>query len=255
MCDVDTKVRDSGKILDKATGTLYGLGIGPGDPELLTVKAVRVLDRVDRIFAPKPETKSSSFAVEIIKDFVKDPGKIEELVFPMTRDVADLRHFWEEAASRVCSELTMGKDAAFVTLGDPFIYSTYNYLLRNIRRLDKNLKIITIPGISSINAASSIMEESLAEGDERFAIMPLPENVEELKNIFSIFDTVVLLKIGKNLDQLIRFLKDEGLDDASYFISRIGTSDQYFSKGLSSLKEEVSGYLSTMIVKCGIKKG
>jgi len=249
MRDVNTKVTDSEKKPDRPIGTLYGIGLGPGDPELLTLKAVRILNSVDIIFSPRSGVKSTSMAANIINGIITDADKIEELVFPMTKDVNELHHFWGEAALRVYNELTRGKDAAFITLGDPFIYSTYNYLLRCIRKLDETLNVITIPGISAINSASSNMEVSLVEADEKFVVMPLPENLEELKNIFAMFDTVVLLKIGKNLDALVRFLKDEGLDGSSYFISRIGSDEQYISKGLSLLREGESGYFSTMIVK------
>ncbi|MDY6933407.1 MAG: precorrin-2 C(20)-methyltransferase [Spirochaetota bacterium] len=244
MCDVNKEVKIN------RLGTLYGIGIGPGDPELVTLKALKILKMVDIIFAPKASTKSSSIAREIVERLV-DAASIEELVFPMTRDKDELHRFWGLSAHRVYSALSSGRDAAFITLGDPLIYSTYSYLLRYLRREDEDLHIVTIPGISAINAAASAMEIPIAEGDERFVIMPLPKEMEELKDALRNFDTVIILKIGKDLERLKNFLMDEGLGESSYFINRIGTDEEYYAKGMSLLKQDASGYLSTMIIRTG----
>lgn len=233
----------------KPKGTLFGIGIGPGDPQLLTLKAVNILKKVDSIFAPKPNIKSTSIAANIIRNYIQKKGKVKEVVFPMTKDKEILGRFWGRAASRVYEELSKGKDVAFVTIGDPFIYSTYIYLLRHIRKLDGGLKVVTVPGISAINAASSLLEVSLACAGERFVVMPLPEDLKKLKSVLLQFDTVVLLKIGKNLGKLISFLKKEGLKNCSFFVRRIGYPEQYIAKDLSFLNEETSGYLSTAIIK------
>ncbi len=235
-------------------GILYGIGIGPGDPELLTLKAMEILKNVDTIFAPKPEIESTSAAADIIRDCILKK-EVKELVFPMTKDRRKLEKFWKKAAVMVYQELSSGNNAAFITIGDPFIYSTYIYLLRYIRKLDKDLKVVTVPGISAVNAASSLLEVPLAEGNEKFAVLPLPARLEELRDVLSMFDTVVLLKIGKDLRRLVEFLKVEGLDKSSFFVRRIGHPEQYIAKGLSlpDIDEKTSGYLSTMIIKRVVK--
>ena len=236
----------------KKVGTFFGIGLGPGDPELLTLKAEKILRKVNVIFAPKPEVKSTSTAADIIKGYIQKK-KVREIVFPMTKNKRKLEKFWKKAAVIVYQELSSGNNAAFITIGDPFIYSTYIYLLRYIRKLDKDLKVVTVPGISAVNAASSLLEVPLAEGNEKFAVMPLPARLEELRNVLSMFDTVVLLKIGKDLRRLVEFLKAEGLDKSSFFVRRIGHPEQYIAKGLSlpDVNEKTSGYLSTMIIKRG----
>lgn len=232
-------------------GILYGIGVGSGDPELLTLKAGKILEKVDIIFAPKPEVESTSTSMDIIKKYIQKK-EVKELIFPMTKDRKKLEKFWKKAAMSVYEKLSSGKDAAFITIGDPFIYSTYIYLLRYIRKLDENVKVVTIPGISAINASSSLLGVPLAEGNEKFAVMPLPEHLEELKTILSMFDTVVLLKIGKSLNRLVKFLKEEGLDKTSFFVRQAGLTGQYIAKDLSSLDVDgkTPGYLSTMIIKC-----
>lgn len=106
-------------------GTLYGIGIGPGDTELLTVKAVSVLNSVDVIFSPRSAPKKDSIARKIIEPVLKGNARVEELVFPMTKDRDTLERHWAQATEDVAEVLRSGKDAAFITLGDPFFYSTY----------------------------------------------------------------------------------------------------------------------------------
>ena len=144
----------------KSKGTLFGIGIGPGDPQLLTLKAKEILRKADVIFAPKARIKSGSMAVDIIKSHIRKTDKVKQLLFPMTKDKKRLQSFWKRAALRVYKEISLGKNVAFVTVGDPFIYSTYIYLLRHIRKLDKQLKVVTVPGISAINAASALLTDT-----------------------------------------------------------------------------------------------
>ncbi|MEW5691700.1 MAG: precorrin-2 C(20)-methyltransferase [Candidatus Hydrogenedentota bacterium] len=233
----------------KPKGTFFGIGIGPGDPKLLTLKAIEILKKVDIIFAPKSRIKTDSLAAEIIKPYIPKNSIIREVIFPMSRDKKRLANFWEKAALKIYREISLGKDVAFITMGDPFVYSTYIYLSREIRRLNKNLKIVTVPGISSINAASSLLEIPLACSDEKFAVIPMPGNLKELKGIFSLFDTVVLLKIGNALSKLVKFLKKEGLEKQAFFVSRAGLSKQLVGGDISSLNKKTSGYLSIVIVK------
>jgi precorrin-2/cobalt-factor-2 C20-methyltransferase len=230
-------------------GVLYGVGIGPGDPELLTIKAQRILRSVPVIFAPKADSESSSIAAEIIKSHIPNKRKIKQLVFPMTRDRKILRAFWEQAATSVYKVLSSGKDTAFITLGDPFIYSTYSYLLTAIKKLDSNVTTVTVPGISSINAASSLLEIPLVEASEKYLVMPLPKNFAEIKKALALVDSLVILKIGKNLDKLLKFLKREKLNKTSYFVQRIGLPGQHITKDISLLSDTASGYLSMMIIK------
>lgn len=238
------------KIVSKSrTGVLYGIGLGPGDPQLLTLKSKQILDSVSVIFAPKAGAEASSLAADIIKSHVRNKNKISKLVFPMTRDKKLLQKFWEQAAEKVYKTLAEGKDAAFVTLGDPFIYSTYGYLLKAVKKLDENLTTVTLPGISSVNAAASLMNIPLVEGDEKYTVMPLPENLNDISRALSFSETVVLLKIGKNLPALLNYLKRKKLDKTSYFAQRIGLKGQIVTENISSLPKNTAGYLSMMIIK------
>ena len=150
-------------------GKLYGVGIGPGDPKLLTLKAKEALEKADIIFAPKGSDEGISVARGIIEQVIENKKTYVELTFPMTKDKKLLREYWKKAGQRIAGELKKGKQAAFVTLGDPFIYSTYIYLLKMLKQDFPGIKVETIPGISAFNAAASRAGFSLLEGREKMA--------------------------------------------------------------------------------------
>ena len=239
----------------KHKGRLYGIGIGPGDSELITVKAVSLLKKVDVVFTPCAGIKSKSYAAEIVEKYVSK-HKVKTIIFPMSKNEKTLKGFWQKAALEVYGKILQGKDAAFITIGDPMIYSTYIYLLRYIRKLDKDIEIQTIPGVSVVNAVASLFSVPLAEGDEKFAVLPLPEKLSDIKEVLKRFDTVVLLKIGKNLKRLAEFLKKEKLKYRFYFAKRIGRCDQYIAKDISELDscQKAIGYMSTMIIRKNNRK-
>ncbi len=239
----------------KGRGKLYGIGIGPGDPELLTIKACKILKKVDKVFAPRSSILAESLALRIIGDTVPK-SKIRTIVFPMTKEKKRLKEFWEKAAKKVYKELSRGNDIAFITIGDPFIYSTYMYLLRYIKKLDKSIDICTIPGVSVVNAIASLCNVPLVEAEEKFAVLPLPNKMSQLKNVLNQFDTVVLLKIGKGLKRLVRFLEKEGYDGSVYFAKRIGRPEEVVAHNLSqiNLNKKTLGYMSTMIIRSKKRK-
>ena len=232
-------------------GELYGIGIGPGDPELLTIKGYNILKKADVIYAPRARIKGVSFAAEIIKKYVSK-DKIKTIIFPMSRNRKTLKEFWQKAALKVYRDLCQGKTVGFVTIGDPLVYSTYMYLLRHLRRIDKDTDIHTVPGVSAVNAIASVFSVSLAEADERLAVIPLPRRIADLKQILKQFDTVVLLKIGKDLNRLVNFLKKEKFDGGFYFAKRLGCPEQYIVDNLSKLDmaaEKNLGYMSIIVLR------
>lgn len=231
------------------TGKLCGIGLGPGDPGLLTVKALGRLMEADIVFVPKSGKKIESLARSIAEQAAPCTLCFEELTFPMTRDRNKLKSYWSKAADRVISEVEAGKNIAFVTLGDPSIYSTYTYLLASIKEKRPDIPCETIPGISIINAGAALAGISLTEGRDTMAILPLPQDLESLTKTIEQFSTVVLMKIGKRLPDLIAFLKDRRLENSSYFISRAGLPGQHIAKGMADLDHSLSGYLSTVIIK------
>ena len=229
-------------------GNFYGIGLGPGDPELLTLKALHTIQKADCIFVPKSDSKEDSLALEIVKDYVKGKRVIEQ-VYPMTKDKQTLNTAWLKAAEEIHTEVKNGHDVVYLTLGDPMTFSTYIYLLRHLNTMLPEKAIHTIPGITSYNAAACLANYPLLTGDERLAVIPIPENIEELRPVLETFDTVVMMKVAKKLDEIILLLEKMKLSGNAVFASYIGQKDAYLTCDITSLKGSGRGYMSVMIVK------
>lgn len=251
MRSVDCGVRNE-ENNNSAFGKLYGIGIGPGDPELLTVKAVKLLNKVDTIFVPKATDDGKSFAKEIVKTVIAGKKKFIEITFPMTRDRKKLQSSWLDAAKKIAGELGPRKTAAFVTIGDPFIYSTYIYLLENMRKNFPEIEYETVPGISAFSAAAASVGLPLLIGNEKLAIFPVSKSLKGLTEILKDFDTVILMKIGSKLESVLRFLKKKKLLELSVLVSHAGQPNEKIIRNLASLKDKKLGYLSVIIVRSKI---
>lgn len=230
------------------TGNFYGIGLGPGDPELLTLKALRTIQNADCIFVPKSDAKEDSLALEIVKDYVKGKKVIEQ-IYPMTKDKQTLNAAWMKAADEIHTEIKNGNNAVYLTLGDPMTFSTYIYLLRCLTALLPAHAMHTIPGITSYNAAACAANYPLLTGDEKLAVIPVPRDIAELRPILESFDTVVMMKVAKKLDEVIQLLEDMKLSENALFASYVGQKDAYLTCDIVSLKGGGMGYMSVLIVK------
>jgi precorrin-2/cobalt-factor-2 C20-methyltransferase len=233
------------------TGTLYGIGVGPGDPELITLKALKVLQRVDHIFASCSTKNNYSLALSIVRSHLNGAG-LEPLPFPMTRDPQTLQAAWESNARRVLEVLGAGVDAAFVTLGDPLTYSTFGYLLKTVKRLNPGTRIITIPGITSYAAAAALTHLPLTEGEESFFVVSGAMGAARLREVLDKTDNIVMLKTYRHFDDIYRALEELNLLDRATCISRCGLEGETVVDDLRSLKGAPLPYLSMIIIK---KKG
>ena len=231
-------------------GKLYGVGIGPGDPKLLTLRAKEVIDQADIIFCPKGDEDGTSWARSIIETTTSGAKEFVELPFPMTRDKRVLQAYWEKAAGRIAEELSQGKQGAFITLGDPLIYSTYVYLLRTLLKNFPDIEVETIPGISAFTAAAARAQVPLVQGDERMAVLPVRSDLRGLREVLAAFDTVILMKVGSKLEKVVALLGELDLLKHSVLVSHVGQPGERMIHDLSSLKEvRREGYLSVIIVK------
>ncbi|MFQ5963605.1 MAG: precorrin-2 C(20)-methyltransferase [Candidatus Scalinduaceae bacterium] len=236
------------KCKSNKTGHFYGIGVGPGDNELLTLKAVRIIKYVDCIFVPKADSKESSLALEIARDVVTGK-RIVEQVYPMVRDKAKLNTAWLKAANEITYEIGLGNNVAYLTIGDPLTFSTYCYLLQHLSKLIPSHNIHTIPGITSYNAAACLANFPLIEQDEKLAVVPISKDVSELRPILNNFETIVLMKVAKKLNEIIELLEEMRLIDHSLFASYVGFKNEFITHDLNSLRKSGKGYLSVIIVK------
>jgi precorrin-2/cobalt-factor-2 C20-methyltransferase len=230
------------------TGTLYGIGVGPGDPELITLKAIKVLHRVPHIFAACSTKNSYSLALGIVRCHLNGAG-IEHLPFPMSKDPGVLAAAWEQNARRVLEVLATGSDAAFVTLGDPLTYSTFGYLLKTLKVLDPGVSIVTIPGITSYSAAAALTHIPLTEGEESFYLVSGALGAAQLKEVVDKSDNIVILKTYRYFDEIYRVLEDMDLLDRATCISRCGLEGETIVENLRDLKGRDLPYLSMIIIK------
>jgi precorrin-2/cobalt-factor-2 C20-methyltransferase len=230
------------------TGTLYGIGVGPGDPELITLKALKILEQTPHIFAATSSKNSYSLALNIVQSHLKG-AQVEPLSFPMSREKAVLQEAWEKNARRVLEVLATGSDAAFITLGDPLTYSTFGYLLKAIKRLDPAVRVITIPGITSYQAAAALTQTPLGEGEDSFLVVSGARGAAKLRETVDKTDTVVLLKTYRHANDILAALEELGLTDRSVCISRCGLDGETVVEDVRALKGQPLPYFSMIIVR------
>lgn len=234
-------------------GTLYGIGIGPGDPELITLKAARLISACRNIFVPKARDAAESVALDIARPLISREARIFELLFPMTADRGELAERWREAARSVADVLETGEDGCFLTLGDPLLYSTYIYLLRALRQLNPDLAGVTVPGITAFGAAAALTDFPVGEGRRPVTIVPAADDLAAVRQALAAGGTVVLMKIGKRLAEVIDLLEQEGLAQEAVFVSHATMAEQRIERDLGRLKAEgpEAGYLSIILVHAG----
>lgn len=217
------------------SGKIYAIGVGPGDPELLTLKAVKIIKNVDVIACPERSGKPG-MAYRIAEQAVPKISSKELLLleFPMRKDELSRAH--EKAACHVISYLSEGKDVAFLTLGDPEFYSTFYYVADIIK--DQGYEIEIISGITSFSAASARLKLPISLGDESVMIT---------SGTYCEFDgTLVILKVGKRLKEIKEQVS--AAQKNAYLVENYGMPDERVYPELNSIPDE-AGYLSVMIVK------
>jgi precorrin-2/cobalt-factor-2 C20-methyltransferase len=233
-----------------AKGILYGIGIGPGDPELITLKGLRILQRTEIIAYPISRVGERSIALSILEKAINLAGKEKiELLFPMRYEPEMLWLSWEEAIKRIIDHLDQGKDVAFITTGDVTLYSTFIYLFEIMQDKYPHIQVRFVPGISSISASAAAVSLPLGKADERVAIFPATADRERLREALDDFDSVVLLKVSRVFDQVYEMLKEMDLLNKAILFQRIGTEQERIIHDLSPLVGSEVDYMSLLIVK------
>lgn len=232
----------------KESGTLYGIGVGPGDPELIPIKAVRVLQQMDCIFSASSNKNSYSLAVRIAWPHLPSEVPVQLLPFPMCMDQEIASRAWVDHAQTIIRELEQGHNAAFLTLGDPLTYSTYGYLLRSIREMAPHLPVETIPGITSYQAGAAAVNTPLVEGEENLVILSGVKGGDNLRKIAADSDNVVFLKAYKNLSDIADALEEQGVRH-SVGVVRCGFPEQQVFTDLRQMCRQNPKYWSMVIAK------
>ncbi len=227
------------------SGRLIGVGVGPGDPELLTLKGLRVLREADEVFVPVADTGEVGRAEATVREHM-EPGRIKRLLFALSDDEGARARNWENAAREVSEPLREDKTCAFATIGDPNVYSTFTYLARTVREVLPEVDIKTVPGITAMQDLASRSGTVLLEGDERLALLSFTAGESVLQSALSEFETVVCYKGGSRLREVLEIAGETSrLQDATYG-SRLGMEGEKIVPASEMVGRE-GLYLSTVI--------
>jgi precorrin-2/cobalt-factor-2 C20-methyltransferase len=224
-------------------GRLIGVGVGPGDPEHLTLKALAALQGADRVFVPVTDTGSRR-AEHVIAPHV-DPDRIERLLFAMRDDAARAGN-WDRAGEAIAAVVRAGGTAAFATIGDPNVYSTFSYVAETVRFLVRDVEVTTVPGIMALQDLAARSGTVLVEGDERLALVPWTAGEEHLREALDHFDTVVVYKGGRHLPRLLETIDEAGRLQESVYGEQLGLDGE--AVGAAEARDGRGPYMSTVIV-------
>ena len=235
---------------------LVGIGVGPGDVELLTVKAVKAIHNADIIMCPASKEDRPSIALSVIESII-DKSKNQEiikLIFPMTKDRDILEASWKKNAKIMAETVLKGKNVVYITVGDPYLYSTWIYMHRDLKEKYPDMDISVVPGIVSIFSFASKVGVSVAEGAEKVAIIPSCYDLSSVKEIAKHSESMIFLKDGRYFDQVIDVLKESGFPDNSLFAigQDLGTDHEIIRKlTLGEVNDDTltTKYFSILVVK------
>lgn len=237
-------------------GTFYVVGVGPGDPQLLTLKAAKILERCPNWFVPSAFENGGSMALNIVEGVVESAGKnILNHKFPMKqvhrgKDVdKEVKAAWSKAAETIISYLQQDQDVVFPTLGDPAIYSTGFYVCETLQEYGTSFQVEIVPGVSAIGAASAVSSLPLCLGDERLVVIPATFENSKIKDILDLCEVAVFMKVHKVMPRLVSLLEELDLIKNAVLVERCSLDDQ---RVWSDVREAVNcdlHYFSTMVVR------
>ena len=230
-------------------GTLFGVGVGPGDPELLTLKALRIIRAAAVICVPQSETRPDSYALGIIRDYLyADNQEVLRLPFPVD-DPDGAAGVWRLGADTLAQRLYSGQDVAFITEGDPMLFSTFIYVLEAMTAEHPSIPVEIIPGVSSVMAAAATSKVPLATHGQRLAVLPTVYGIDDLSEAIASYDTVVLMKVNRELLGALENLDGLGLAGKTVFVRRVSTPNEKVVSDVNQLTQEDADYFSLLIVK------
>ena len=230
-------------------GTFYGIGVGPGDPELLTLKAIRIINSVDVVFAASSIKNTHSLAVEIARPHMAEGVDIRMLSFQMSNNEAEKHLLWKENVDRIAAELSLGKNCVFLTLGDSQTYSTFGYLAKLMKEYHPGICVKSVPGITSYLAAASSLNQPLVEGDESLLITSGARGGGELRKYTEAVENVVLLKTYRHVKDINDALDEADLLETSVAVTRCSREDEEVICDVRGFENRKPDYWSLIMAK------
>lgn len=236
---------------DVKQGKLWGVGLGPGDSELMTVKAARAISTAD-VIAYHCARHGNSIARSVAEPYLHDGQTEERLMYPVTTETTDhpggyqgaLDDFYAESAERLAGHLRAGRDVVLLAEGDPLFYSSYMHMHK---RLAPHFETEIVPGVTSVSAASAATGVPLVEGDETLTVVPGTASTEELLFRFRSADAIVVMKLGRTFERVREALRRAGRLDEAFYVERASTTAEKVMPAAEVNPAEVP-YFSIIVV-------
>lgn len=224
---------------------IYVIGVGTGSKDCLTLRAVEILQKLDVLYCPTSKSDNESIAFSIAKDFLKSGVEVKNRHFPMIRDREKIKGIFKDMAAEMKNDALSGKNVGFVTIGDPMIYSTFIYVLENLKN---NIEVQTVSAIPSFVDVASKMNFPLAFDDMPFVVIPSIANMEKIEKYIEEFEAIVLMKAYKNYSELIELIKKYKLENHSLIVSNSSRENEKIIFGKEIFTQENEEYLTTIII-------
>lgn len=227
---------------DTMTGTLHLVGVGPGDPELLTLKAVRLLGRVPVIAYPTTG-EGAALALDIARDYINPSADHLPVAIPMSVERAPAQAAYDSAAASILAHLRAGRDVAWLCEGDPLFYGSAMYL---VARLAAFAPVTVIPGVTSLTAAAAAIGRPLAARNETLKVLPGPLDDAALRAELNVAPAVAIIKVGRHFDRIRALLGETGHAEGAMVVEHATTSRQRITP-LSAFGHDERPYFSTIL--------
>jgi precorrin-2/cobalt-factor-2 C20-methyltransferase len=232
----------------KKQGKIFGVSLSPGDPELITVKGLRTLQQVDKIYYPGSlleDGSTTSFSLPILRHYKLEENKLTGMFLKMSDQREKAEHTYAATFQKMLTDYKNGLHIAFVSEGDISFYSTFAYLLSHIK--EQQLDVEIIAGVPSFILGAAVHQVPLAMLNEKMAILPRMKNIEQLERYLNEFETVVLIKVKSVINELCDFVETKKV--SVMYCERLGTTQQFITTDLKDIKNREVPYFSLLIIK------
>lgn len=225
---------------------LYGIGVGPGDSDLLTVKATKMINTLDILYTPIAHNGMKSTALRIATPYLNNQTEVKERHFPMTRNVSEREKSWQEIAKEVINDVKSGKNVGFLTLGDPSVYSTFSYIQKIV---ESQIEVEVIAGISSFSQIAATLKQPLMLDEESLTVVPATKDIDVIEKFVNDNQNIVLMKISSKFTEIFNLLQKLDLLDNATIISNASMADEKVILVRDLEANSKIPYFSTMIIK------
>lgn len=229
--------------------SFYGIGVGPGDSKLLTVKAVDTIKQLDVLYTPQAHRSSKSVAERIASPYLTADLVIKRRHFPMVNDWSAKVTCWRKIADEIKADVQDGQNVGFLTLGDPSVYSTFSYIANMLK---EEINVQTIAGVSAFSQIAASLSLPLMLDEESLEVIPATAEKEKLTQVIDLNDNVVIMKIATNFKTVYQILQKRGLLEKTVVVENASMAEQHIKRLADYSANDKLPYFTTALLK---KKG